>query len=128
MSLRSRLKRVEKVLVGEMDSVELVDGSKRYFTALDARQAVFLSEWAIGRAGYRGEETIGFSPLIRAVADATEESRKRFIERYRDPFTGPTIVEKQIPRARLQWATLDGEVRTLELVGEEALAYFKAKA
>src|SRR3982750_3723891 len=100
MGLRSRLRRVEKVLVGGVDSVELVDGSKHYFTPSDAAEAVFLSEWAIGRAGYRGEKTVKFSELIEAVAKATPESRRRFVERHRAPFTGPSIVDGAAPNAR----------------------------
>jgi hypothetical protein len=127
LSLRSRLRRVEKALVGGVDHVELVDGSTYYFTPSDAAEAVFLSEWAIGRAGYRGEKTVKFSELIEAVARATPESRRRFIERYRDPFVGPSIVAAGNARVRLQWCTLEGELRTEMLEGEEARRYVEER-
>ncbi len=123
--LRGRANRLAARLAGRVDYLEMADGSRRYYRKEDAIAAVFLSQMEVGRAGYFGARFVELPDLIKAVARATPESRRGFVEAHGDPFRGPSIVDSREPRVRHQWCTLEGELRTELLEGGAAQDYIR---
>lgn len=123
--LRGRVNRLRARLAGQIDYLELEDGSRHYYRPEDARAAVFLSKLEVGRAGYFGKRAADLPDLIKAVARGTPGSRREFIETYGDPFRGPATVDGPGSRVKIVWCALDGELQTELLEGEEAQDYIR---
>ena len=99
MALRDRLRRLQKAARGEMDWLDLRDGSRFYFEPMEARKELFLemlralhTEFDVPDLSDGPHEPEdqdhhpapeqNASELRAALAKATPESRARFEERY----------------------------------------------
>ena len=98
MALRDRLRRLQKAARGEMDWLDLQDGSRVYFEPMEAHKELFLgmidalhTEFEVPDLSDGSSEpeqapsqdaSPHVSELRAALAKATPESRARFEERY----------------------------------------------
>ena len=123
MGLKGRLNRLRSRMAGQAGYLEMADGSRHFYQTKDAHAAVFLSQLAVGCAGHREKRVVELPELVKAVALATPEARRGFVETYGDPFRGPSIVGEGRAWVRHQWCTLDGELQTELLKGSEAQDY-----
>jgi hypothetical protein len=130
--LKSRLRRLERAARGDLDWLELSDGTRYYFEPMEAHKALFLERMD----GFRAlagpdlsegpyeppQEPPPASPPLEirtALAKATPESLMRFEERY-GPAEPECAVIHDDGRVTIRRMALDGSVETAVLEGEEA--------
>ncbi len=130
--MKSRLRRIERAARGDLDWLELRDGSRFYFEPMQAHRDLFL-ERMDGFRALAGPDLSEGAPatepvpppapptteLRRALAKATPESLRRFEERYgsAEPESGVIHDDGRVTIRRM---ALDGSVSTTVLEGEEA--------
>jgi hypothetical protein len=134
MPLRDRLRRLQKAAWGDMDWLDLSDGSRYYFEPMEAHRALFLEKTDMFRAFAVPDLSEGpcqpprelppaaphAPPEIRAaLAKATPESLRRFEERYRSAEHKCGVIHDD-GRVTVRRMALDGSVETAVLEGEEA--------
>jgi hypothetical protein len=118
--LRNRLRRAEQELRGDLDYLELTDGSRYYF---DPRQAQWDIWWEGMEKGLYSEpgtaHTVATPEIREALTRATSESLKRFVERY-GPVVGrlPGSVAYSDYLVVFRYIELDGTVRIFVYEGE----------
>ncbi len=131
--MRGRLRRLQKAARGDLDWLDLRDGSRFYFEPLEAHKALFMERMDGFRALAVPDMSEGpYEPpqeppptpppppeLRTALAKATPESLARFEERY-GPAEPECCVIHDDGRLTIRRVTLDGSVSTEIVDGEEA--------
>ena len=118
--LRNRLRRAEWELHGDLDYLELSDGSRYYF---DPQQAQWDIYWEGMQKGLYAEpgtaHTVDTPEIREALTKATPESLARFVERY-GPVVGalPAAIRYSEDLLVFNYIELDGAVRSFVFEGE----------
>jgi hypothetical protein len=120
MGLRAKLSRLQKAMRGNMDYIELVDGSRHWFDPEDASKELFL--YFTDSLGAVYHETPRPEPpeILRAVASATDREAA-FRRAYSMapapwcPLDVPALVERGefVPRSLVAGQTEDGPIPDL---------------
>ncbi len=115
MGLRDQLRRLRERAGKDAVILEQRDGSRRYFSELDAFKETFLAQCDL----FRGEPPKDSSGVIAAVLGATDQSRREFEQRFEQ------VVGMEVHIVGPDWVeahTLieDGTVETTRHEGEEA--------
>ena len=131
--MRNRLRRLQRAARGDLDWLDLQDGTRFYFQPMEAHKALFmermdglrvlaspdLSEGAHAEPPQEPPPTPHVPEIRTALAKATPESLRRFEERY-----GPAEPECGVihddGRVTIWRMALDGSVETAVVEGEEA--------
>ena len=132
--MRSRLRRLQRAARGDLDHLDLRDGSRYFFEPMEAHKALFLEQANGFRAlavedlsegpyepprDAQPAELPGMAELRTALAKATPESLARFEARYgpAEPECGVIHGDGSVTVCRM---SLDGTVSATVLEGEEA--------
>ncbi len=135
MSLKGKLKQLEKAVRGDRDYLDLRDGTRFYFEPMRAHAALYMRQMEAMRKIYVAEMSEGadgtetppptepYAPeILEALSMATPDSLRRF-ERYYGPAERGAAVIHDNDTITIRTIAVDGTATTQELEGEEAEEY-----
>ncbi len=121
IALRDKLRRLEKLARGTMDSFVLRDGTRHFFDRQEAFSQAFLFFSDSMRAAHSGEPRPDPPPILRAISNARD--REDALERALGGFVGLLPIDKDallsrgvlVPRSLIQGYELEdlGELEDL---------------